>query len=260
MVKAKRNEFPMKPKLPIEIPEKLPISITPCPIVEAIFEVRFTSLQPWENMPGLLYSQIREKYPSQKRLPLADFPEEFRRQDPSLLHLPLLQFHGKHFLVQLGPRCLSLVTAPNLYPGWNAIQEELDWLTPRLQAAGVVSETERIGVRYIDFFEENVFEILRLQLRLGDGATLLPQTDVTTILKHEAMTIRLHASNAAILGDGQEMRQGSVLDMDCWFGALDADCFENGTLRFSEAHHTIKGLFFGLMKPEVLANFRPHYP
>lgn len=250
----------MKPKLPIKIPEKLPVSIDPCPIVEAIFEVRFTSLQPWENMPGLLYAQIREKYPSQKRLPLADFPEEFRRQDSGLQHLPLLQFHGEHFLVQLGPRCMSLVTKPNHYPGWVAIQRELEWLIPKLQAGGFVSETERIGVRYIDFFSANVFEILHLEMRLGEDAPNLPQTDVTTILRHDAMTIRLHASNAAILGAGADARQGSVLDVDCWFGALDADCFQNGMDRFSEAHQTIKGLFFGLMKPEVLANFHPIYP
>ncbi len=249
----------MKPKLPIPIPEKLPISISPCPIVEAIFEIRFTSLQPWENMPGLLYAQIRDHYPTQKRLPLADFPDELRRQDAAMQHLPLLQFHGEGFLVQLGPRCLSLVTQPNAYPGWDAIRDELEWLVPRLQEAAFVAETERIGVRYIDFFSENIFEVLQVQLRLGDDFATLPQTDVTTILKHDAMTIRLHASNAAMLGNGPDIRQGSVLDVDCWFGALDSDCFQNGITRFSDAHGTIKGLFFGLMKTEFLATLDPQY-
>jgi uncharacterized protein (TIGR04255 family) len=56
---------------PIEIPERLPLRIEPCPIVEAIFEARFVSPQPWDTMPGLLFAQIRERYPEQKTLPVA---------------------------------------------------------------------------------------------------------------------------------------------------------------------------------------------
>jgi len=95
---------------------------------EAIFEIRFASSQPWENMPGLLYAQICERYPSQQKLPLADLPEEFRRQDSALRDLPLLQFHSDGFLIQLGPRCVSLVTQPNAYPGWDAVRRELEWV------------------------------------------------------------------------------------------------------------------------------------
>ncbi len=59
-------------------------------------------------MPGLLFAHIREKYPEQKTLPMAQLPEELRRQDPALLILPLIQFLGDNFLIQLGPRVVSL--------------------------------------------------------------------------------------------------------------------------------------------------------
>src|SRR5437867_13221948 len=89
----------MSDAFPIHIPERLPIRIAPCPIVEAIFEARFVSPQPWATMPGLLFAHIREKYPKQKTLPLAQLPEEIRRQDPALLRQPLIQFLSENFLI-----------------------------------------------------------------------------------------------------------------------------------------------------------------
>jgi uncharacterized protein (TIGR04255 family) len=250
----------MNSTFPIRIPERLPARISPCPIVEAIFEVRFASSQPWDNIPGLLYAKIHERYPTQQRLPLADLPDEFRRQDPGLRELPLLQFHGDRFVIQAGPRCVSLVTRANAYPGWALIREELEWMIDQLRASGFVQETERIGVRYIDFFDTNVFEQLLLHLHLGHGPVAEAQTDVTTILKQGPLALRVHASNAALTQSGGKTRSGSVLDVDAWFGALDVDYSGNGMQRFTEAHDAIKGLFFGLMKPEFLASLNPEYP
>jgi len=37
------------------------------------------------------------------------------------------------------------------------------------------------------------------------------------------------------------------------------DLFRNGLTRFAEAHQAIKGMFFGLIKPEMLTKFNPTY-
>ena len=249
----------MSDAFPIEIPERLPIRIARCPIVEAIFEARFVSPQPWTTMPGLLFAQIRERYPGQKDLPLTQVPEEVRRQDASLMILPLVQFLGETFLVQLGPRVVSLVTKPNAYPGWTAIQQELKWLVERLKAAGFVGETERVGTRYIDFFDGDVFGELRLGLQVNEKPLQGTQTDLTTILRRDAVSIRLHVTNGAIVATKDGPKPGSVLDVDAWFGPMDVDLFGNGLVRFAEAHEAIKGLFFGLLKPESLNKLEPTY-
>ena len=70
---------------PIQIPERQPSRISPCPILEAVFEARFVSPQPWATMPGLLFAQIRDKYPEQKNLPVAALPEEWKRQNPAVI-------------------------------------------------------------------------------------------------------------------------------------------------------------------------------
>jgi uncharacterized protein (TIGR04255 family) len=249
----------MSDAFPIEIPDRLPIRTEPCPIVEAIFEARFVSPQPWATMPGLLFAQIREKYPEQKTLPVAQLPEELRRQNPALIHLPLIQFASEMFLVQLGPRVVSLVTKPNAYPGWSAIEQELAWLLERLKAAGFIGETERLSTRYVDFFGGDVFTALRLGLQVNDQPLRGLQTDLTTVLRRGALTIRLNVTNAAIVATKDGPKPGSVLDVDAWFGPMEADLFGNGLARFGEAHQVIKGLFFGLITPELLAKLNPVY-
>jgi uncharacterized protein (TIGR04255 family) len=244
---------------PIPIPARLPIRIDPCPIVEAIFEIRFTSTATWLTMPGLLYDKIRDKYQEQKQLPTAGIPEEIRRQDPAFAHLPLMQFLGADFLVQLGARVISLVTKPNAYPGWTAIEGELRWILERLQAAGFINEGERLGVRYIDFMAEDVFQNLILGLQVGGKPLEDVQADLTTILPRELLTIRLKVANGAIVIRPSGPQRGSVLDVDAWFGALDFEVFSNSIARFAEAHRAIKELFFGLLRPEYLAKLSPVY-
>ena len=244
---------------PISIPEILPTRIEPCPILEAIFEIRFVTVESWVTLPGLFFAQIRDKYPHQKNLPLSQLPEEFRRKDTSMQYLPLLQFLSKDFLIQIGPRVISLLTKPGAYPGWKAIQEELQWMVARIQAAGFVDETERLGVRYVDFFDGDVFSGLRVHLAVNDLPLFGAQTDITTVLRRGQLAIRLRVTNGAIAATAQGPKPGSVLEVDAWFGAQDVDLFENGLARFSEAHNTIKQLFFGLIKPELLAKLNPVY-
>ena len=249
----------MSDAFPIQIPERLPVRVEPCPIVEAIFEARFVGPQPCATMPGLLFAQVREKYPDQKTLPVAQLPEELRRQNTALLHLPLIQFLGERFLIQLGPRVVSLATKPNAYPGWKAIEQELGWMLDRLRAAGFVGETERLSARYIDFFGGDVFTALRLGLQIHDQPLQGLQTDLATVLRRGALTVRLNVTNGAIVATKEGPKPGSVLDMDAWFGPMHADLFDNGLTRFAEAHQVIKGLFFGLLTPDTLAKLKPIY-
>ncbi len=249
----------MSDSFPFVLPERLPVRIEPCPIVEAVFEVRFVSTESWITMPGLLFARIRERYPDQRELPLAQMPEAIRRQDPALQPLPLMQFLGQAFIVQLGPRVISLVTKMGLYPGWPAIRTELEWLLAQLQASGLVRETERLGVRYIDFFTGDIFPGLRLGVQVNDQPLVGAQTEVTTVLRLGDVALRLQVTNGAIANTQAGHQSGSVLDMDAWFGPLEADVFGNGLARFEEAHQVIKAVFFGLLRPELLTKLNPVY-
>jgi uncharacterized protein (TIGR04255 family) len=244
---------------PIPIPKRLPVRIHPCPIVEAIFEVRFVGQFQWTVLPGILYSNISEKYPEQKVLPLQLFPEELRSRDPSFAFLPHLQFIGDQFIVQAGPRMLSLTTKTHEYPGWESVRRELDWLLKKIETAKAIKETERIGVRYIDFFPGDVLSQLVLGIRINDRPLTEAESTVATVMRSGPLTIRLQITNAAIVKGKETAQKGTVIDADAWFGAIDASAFEDGLQPFEEAHGAIKETFFGLLKPEFLATLQPEY-
>ena len=244
---------------PIPIPERLPSKIEPCPILQAIFEVRFSSNESWTTMPGLLYAQIRDKYPEKRDLPLAGIPDEIRRRDFGLARSPLMQFLSPGMLLQLGPNVISLVTKPSEYPGWPVIQAELKWMLECLQKAGFVSEGERLGVRYVDFFARDIFPDIILGLQINDAPLSAQTSEVTTVLRKDKFSIRLNATNGAIVERPGGPMQGSILDLDVSLGALDFDVFKDGSERFVEAHRTTKELFFGLLRPDFLAGLNPIY-
>ena len=60
----------MTAEFPIPIPDRLPVKIDHCPIVEAILELRFITSESWRTLPGLLFAHIRDRYPEQRDLPL----------------------------------------------------------------------------------------------------------------------------------------------------------------------------------------------
>jgi uncharacterized protein (TIGR04255 family) len=243
---------------PIPIPERLPARIAPCPIVEAALEIRFVTEEPWTTLPGLLFTKIRERYSKQRDLDLAKLPEEFRRQDPALTYLPLMQFQSGAFTLQFGPRVLSLVTKTNDYPGWQAIEEELGWVLGHAVDAGFIREAERLGARYIDFFAEDIFQHLILRPVIGDAPFESKELSISTVLRQEALTARLKVTNSAIVKAGNVANRGSILDIDSWVGPLDFS-IGNAIERFNELHLMAKRTFFGLLKPEFLATLNPSY-
>jgi uncharacterized protein (TIGR04255 family) len=248
----------MSAPFPIPFPERLPTRISPCPIIEAILEVRFVTGEDWSVLPGLLYTRIRDRYGEKKLLPLSQLPEELRRSDPALIHQPLVQFLRPGFVVQFGPRVLALA-AVGEYPGWSAIRNEMEWLLARVQEAGFLLEGERLGMRYIDFFPGDVFPNLVIRTMVGETPLDGSEMALTKVLRHPPFTARLVLNNSSMVTVGDEARRGSILDLDLWVGPSHFDVFTNGIERFSEAHELNKQVFFGLLRPEFLATFSPEY-
>jgi len=249
----------MNGDFPIPTPDRLPIKIDPCPIVEAILEMRFVTSESWRTLPGLLFAHIRDRYPEQKDLPLAQLPEEIRRREPAFTYQPLVQFLSHDFLIQFGPRVVGLVTKANQYPGWAALEQEMIWLLTQLQKIGFISEGERLGVRYINFFDFDIFGNLLLGVITSGQRLAGAELSIATVLARPPLTARLQVVNSAILGSGDGVRRGSVLDVDVWLRSLDFDLFQNGLAKFGEAHRFEKQIFFGLLKPEFLTTLNPIY-
>ena len=249
----------MDAAFPFVIPDPLPHRISPCPILEAILEIRFVTQESWNVLPGLLYSLIRGKYPDKRDLPLSHLPDEFRRREPSFTHQPLVQFHSPDFIIQFGPRVVSLVTKPDAYPGWQQTRAELVWLLDILKSAAFITEGERLGVRYIDFFPRNIFPDLTIGAHVCGTPLDAPELTLTTAFHRPPLSGRLVLTNGALVQRGETSASGSVMDIDVWASSLDFDLFTDGLARIDDLHTLLKGVFFSLLKPEFLAKLKPTF-
>ena len=244
---------------PVPIPDRLPAKISPCPIVEAAVELRYVSSEPWRNIPGLLAPRLRKRYPQESELPLNQLPEPIRQQEASFTYQPLLQYEGSDFLIRFGPRVLSLITRTNQYPGWHRVSEELSWLWQQMATAGFVQEGERVGVRYVDFFTEDIFSLVVLAVSVARQEVTGVEQSFSVVVPWEQATARLVLTNGAFLNDGKRSRRGSILDLDVWHRLSSENVFADAPEKVERLHDVNKKLFFGLLKPEFLATLNPTY-
>jgi uncharacterized protein (TIGR04255 family) len=246
------KDFPI-PKL-----NRLPVRISPCPILEAVLEIRFVTGEDWTLLPGLLYTQIKGQYPKSEKLPIANMPEEIFRSDPNLTYAPRMKFVGAGFVIQFGPRVVSLLTQGD-YPGWHRINDELVWLLERLKNANFIHEGERLGMRYIDFFPEDIFSRLALDVHFGGQTVSGVEMSFATVFRRGDFTARLSLNNGALVTRGNDVVSGSILDLDVWLEASGFNVFGDAAVRFEEAHRCNKEIFFGLLKTDFLDSLAPKY-
>ncbi len=240
---------------PIPIPESVPIKISPCPIVDAMLEIHFLASENWATLPGLLFSNIRERYQEPKNLRLMQIPEDIRNNNYEFIQLPLIGFKGTKFIVLLGPRVVTLKIANNTYPGWKAVEEEIIWLLDRLEKSGFIKEGQYLRVTYINFFEMNIFPHLCLDLNIHKKPYTSNSLSIGTHFEKSPFFASFNACNTINYGT----QHGSSLDVKVWVNALDFDLFKNGLLRFKEGCQLEKEIFFGLLKPEFLKTLNPEY-
>ncbi len=243
---------------PVKVVDPLPHHIDPCPIVQAIFEIRFTTNTPWAQLPGRVAGLLGEHYVGEE-LPLFELPDQFKQQIPGSIHLPQYQFHSDQFVVNLAPQMIGLGVQAMRYPGWSVVQGELSTFLDKVVDDGFMGEGARLGVRYSDFFELNIFDHIDLAIGVNGKTVKDKDRQFTTVFQEGPMTIRLVLINGAFMENSHGPRRGSVLDIDVAFGPLDFELNSNVLERFTQAHDTIKNLFFGLVSKDLLESLKPQY-
>lgn len=242
---------------PVKVVDPLPKQIDPCPIVEAAFEIRFTTDVPWKELIGRVGLLIGDRYPERRVLDLENMPDQWKQHVPGSVHIPHYQFLSDQFVINLAPQMIGLCVQSGRYPGWAVIEAELKDFLPKILHGGFMREGARLGVRYTDFLELNIFEHIDLQVSVNGNPVNDKDRQFVTVFQEEQMTIRLLLVNGAFMGDGTQGRRGSVLDIDAAFDALDFELNGNVLERFTQAHDVIKKLFFGLVSSDLLKRLNP---
>ena len=237
----------------------LPISITPCPIAEAVVEVRFDTDVPEDAVFGLVYNALKGDFPKSSSLPLASLPSEFRKNDPNLAHQPLHQLEGESLTVLVGAQAVSVgIRGP--YPGWASASEGFRTVLARIANTGLIGKPQRFGLRYISFFVGDILQSLTLSLTINNDSISGEGTFLKTVLQAADCRMLLQVGKDLILV-GEQSKAGSVIDIDSFVTEPTlTEGFEAGLAAFLEkAHLAEKQLFFKLLKPEFLNTLKPAF-
>lgn len=237
----------------VEIPNKL----RKCPILEAIFELRFSSPLDDDAVFGAISNAVQPDWVLKDRLPITEMPSFVRRGDPNLRFSPHYRLAKGELLLQIGPAAISIV-AKQPYPGWTAIISAFDDVLEKIHQKDIFKDFLRVGVRYVDLFERNVFSGLKFKSLLVDIPLDFETTHVGTMLEgDDGFRLVLNLAGKVMVAEGKENKQGSIFDVDVSKEGLETIPFTGIKEIFRKAHDQQKRLFFSVITPELLAEMEP---
>lgn len=235
--------------------EKLPKKISPCPITEAVVEMRFESKLPPEVIPGIAFNSLKGIFPKIETLPVMQLPPVIRDNDPNLKFSPQYKLSNSDFIFQIGPRCFSVV-CPKEYKGWTKYSEQIDKAFEAVQKMGIIEKPLRVGVRYISFFENtDIFKNLKVEMKLAGNSLIGSQNILRSEFEYANFKCVVQLANSATLNSRQK---GSSIDIDV-ITDNNSTILSNFKAIVNSAHDLEKKLFFSFIDPEFLKKFNPEY-
>jgi uncharacterized protein (TIGR04255 family) len=238
----------------------LPKKITPCPILEAIVEIRFDSPFPPDAIYGVAYNAFKGNFPKTQSLPILQLPEPIRLQDPALRFKPYYKFTNSGFIFQIGPK-VCLLSSIKEYVGWTAFLEKIKDSFERIFKLEIIEKVTRLGIRYINSFEsEDIFNKVNLKILMGSDPLKSERTIIRTAIKSGKFVNNLQVSNKVILNQGGKTQEGSIIDIDVITTDIPQKDIKNVIIDLiEEGHYEEKKLFFALLKKNFLATLNPEY-
>ncbi|MEZ5919204.1 MAG: TIGR04255 family protein [Alphaproteobacteria bacterium] len=241
----------------MKFPTKVPKKITPCPIKEAIFELRFETDLPEEIIPGILFNKLNNVFDKGvERLPILEMPEVIRVNEPGLKYAAHHVFLSEQYKLQIGPRAFSII-CPGKYVGWTEFKKMIEFILGVIEEVNLVKKAERTGLRYVNVFEsENVYQNLKMDFSIDNNTLIGEKNSISSEFSYSDFLCLLKISN---LHRNQDKNQISIVDIDIIKNISD-DASPDFLDLVSRSHDAEKEIFFGLLKDEYLANnYNPEY-
>src|SRR6266542_3852573 len=175
---------------------RIPRRLARNPIVDAIAEVRFSSNIPNDAIIGLVYTNLRGEFGKPEDLPILQIPAALREKDPNLRYQACYKFTKPGNVLLIGPHNVALSTYP--YSDWGAASPLLNQILSRLHSVGLFERIERIGLRYVNFFENlNILDHSTLTLNVRNVSLARESITLRTETHSKEFTVITQIANRA---------------------------------------------------------------
>ena len=247
----------------------LPDSIDPCPIVDAVFEVRFDPIVPPLAVTGMIFQKLITAFPTVKQLPVLPIalPEDVRRAHPALTNQPQFRLERDDFVALVGEN-LFAIGVLGLYQGWSITSRAFKEAISSFLEANVVKTVQRFGLKYVNYFPRNILPDLTLDFLVrGEpirGNSMVFRANVPA--SDCRMQVQFFSDLKVASQDGRLPLDpnvlGSILDLDCYaeFPQVAGRIQKAAEAFLERAHDEEKKMFFRLLKDEFVRTLNPKYP
>jgi uncharacterized protein (TIGR04255 family) len=237
---------------------KLPDKINPCPIVDCVIEIRFQNDLPEDAAFGLFYPALADYYSDFQKLPAAQLPEFMRKNDPALTYAPHYSSKVGPFVVRFGPRVISLAN-PGKYVGWQKYRDEFGKIFDKIKKIEALKNCNRVGVRYIDRFDTDIFPNLRLKIYEDERELKEIPSSFACTDKIDDIYINFQAANNVEFIIDNKRIPGSVLDIDAYVTEENSSAIpvEKIYTIVDKCHLAQKEKFFSIITDDFLQSLNP---
>ena len=172
-----------------------------------------------------------------------------------LRYNPMFRVAGEKYSIQIGPHVI-IVNSHIPYIGWDNYFEVFKGVIDKVYET--IGQIQRIGLRYINFFDQDIHDQVDVQVRLA-------QTNCHDFIikaridnEDDTMSIIQYTPNAIVHSDDKTLK-GSIIDLDVSM-SFDQGC-QKETLfnKLAQVHNNEKNLFFSLIKSELLNQLNPNF-
>ncbi len=188
-------------------------------LLEANVEIRFQSQLPPDTILGVIYGDLIKKYKGPENLPILQIPEKVRLIDPNLKFQPYYKFTNQDFSLELGPKILIIRNQPYIkaskYVKWKKFSEEIKSVYKMIQYSKIINKIERIGVRYINFFENlDIFKKIRIEVNSPE--LIVKNIFLVIDAEENNFKSKVRISNKSEININSKIKNGSIIDIDTY--------------------------------------------
>jgi uncharacterized protein (TIGR04255 family) len=233
---------------------QLPVKLERDLILDSVVEIRFVSTIAEDIVTPRLFEAIYKDFPHSKDVNVP--PTGMRAMEP-FKYAVTTSLHNNEFSIGFASNSI-VFNCVNGYKGWDKFFELIKTYLYRFFSIGIFSEILRIGVRYVNVFENtsDLSKHILLEINFNNIKEYTSlHTTLNLQLKKKDCQFNLGIADTALVNG----IPGSLLDIDVIKADPGPTNFENICSHIEQMHQEEKKLFINILHPEFLKTLGPTY-